>query len=86
MECKTRQFGSLVANIYDFSEVGDELPSHQHDDSNTHISIVSRGSFCVFGGTWEITAKTGDVLDWKPLQEHGFIALEAGSRLVNITK
>lgn len=86
VEPTDKQWGGLKARIYDFPAPGDELPKHTHDETTTHVSFVLRGSFRVFGGTWEITAKAGDILDWKPHQEHGFVALKAGSRLVNITK
>lgn len=79
-------YGKLVGTIYDFENVGDELERHVHGPSDVHISIVARGSFLAFGDGWERELKTGAVADWEPGIYHGFRALEAKSRLVNIIK
>lgn len=80
------KFGKLSGGIYDAPEVDDILPMHSHDESTVHITIIARGSFKVHGKGWEMTAKAGDVLDWKPNQAHELIALEPNSRFVNIVK
>jgi quercetin dioxygenase-like cupin family protein len=59
---------------------------HSHDDSTIYITIVSRGSFRVHGGGWEMISKAGDVIDWKVGQAHELISLEPNSRIVNILK
>ncbi len=79
-------FGKLSGTIYDFSNIGDELPLHTHGPDDVHISIVARGSFLVFGKGWEREVAAGAVLDWEPGVYHGFRAVEPGSRLVNIVK
>ena len=78
-------FRSKVA-VYDFPEAGDELPLHNHDETTVHITIVQRGSFDVFGPSWELKADAfnNSVLDWQPGQPHGFKALEPNSRIINI--
>lgn len=78
--------GKLSGIVYDFSEVNDELPAHTHPVETGHISIVGRGSFKAHGDGWELTLTSGNVVDWPDNQAHGFIALEPGSRLVNIVK
>lgn len=80
--------GKLTGVIYDFPEVGDELPLHVHGENDIHISIVARGRIKAFGpdGAWETEASAGAVLDWQVGQYHGFIALEPNTRLVNIHK
>ncbi len=78
--------GKLYCTIYDFDEAGDTLPLHVHDETNNHITVISRGSFRAFGNEWEVVVKAGDFLDWKPHDPHGFEALEPRSRLVNIVK
>lgn len=85
---KTFALGKLTGIIYDFPEVGDELPLHVHNEQDIHISIVARGKLKAFGpdGTWEMEASAGAVLDWEVGQWHGFIALEPNTRLVNIHK
>jgi quercetin dioxygenase-like cupin family protein len=79
-------YGKLNGTIYDAVDVNDTLEMHTHDESSVHITIVARGSFRVHGTGWEMVAKAGDVLDWKPGQAHEFIALEPNSRFVNIVK
>ena len=79
-------FGNLVGAIYDFSEANDVLPMHTHDDTTAHITIVSKGSFKAHGIGWEKTLVSGNVVDFPAYQSHEFIALEPGSRLVNIVK
>ena len=78
--------GKLTGTIFDFPEVGDELPLHVHDETSIHISIVARGRIKAFGSGWETEASAGAVLDWDVGQWHGFIALEPNTRLVNIHK
>jgi quercetin dioxygenase-like cupin family protein len=86
MHSQTKQFGKLTSVIFDFPEVDDVLPMHDHDESTVHITIVARGSFKAHGDGWEMTAKAGDVIDWKVGQRHELIALEPNSRFVNIVK
>jgi quercetin dioxygenase-like cupin family protein len=86
MQAKLVTFGKLNGTIYDAVAVGDVLPMHDHDESTVHITIVARGSFRAHGDGWEMTAKAGDVIDWKVGQAHELIALEPNSRFVNIIK
>ena len=79
-------FGKLNGSIYDAAAAGDILPMHEHDEHTIHITIVARGSFKAHGDGWEMTAKAGDVIDWKVGQRHELIALEPNSRFVNIVK
>jgi quercetin dioxygenase-like cupin family protein len=79
-------FGKLTGTIYDFPEVGDELPRHTHGEQDVHISIVARGKLLAFGDGWEREISSGAILDWEPGIYHGFRAIEANSRLVNIIK
>jgi quercetin dioxygenase-like cupin family protein len=86
MILKPITYGKLNGAIYDAVEVNDVLEMHTHGEADVHITIVARGSFRVHGDGWEMVAKAGDVLDWKPGQAHEFIALEPNSRFVNIVK
>ena len=79
-------FGSVIANVFDFPEVGDTLPMHNPGEDTVHITIVSRGTIRIFGDGWEIIAKAGDIIDWEPGKRHEFVALEPNSRCVNIPK
>lgn len=79
-------YGKLTGTIYDFPEVGDELPRHTHGTDDVHITIVARGRLLAFGDGWEREVASGAILDWEPGIYHGFKALEPNSRLVNIIK
>lgn len=83
---KPHSLGKLGVTIMDFEEAGDVLPLHLHDESNNHITVVGRGSFRAHGPGWERILKPGDVVDWPANQPHEFVALEPGSRIVNIVK
>lgn len=80
------KFGDLDVKIYDFDVIGDVLPMHTHDDYTVHITIVARGFIKAHGNGWETEAKAGQILDFKPGQEHEFIALEDNTRIINIVK
>jgi len=86
MELSAISFGKLNGTRYDFPLAGDTLPMHTHGETDTHISIVSKGSFRAHGDGWELTLVAGNVVDWPAHQAHEFIALEPNSRLVNIIK
>jgi len=86
MQIKPINFGIINGTVYDFPEVDDVLPMHTHTDADVHISIVAKGSFRAHGDGWERTLVCGTVVDWPAHYSHEFVALEAGSRLVNIRK
>jgi len=86
LEAKPFALGKLTGTIYDFPETGDVLPLPTHGEADVHISIVARGAFTARGTGWQRAVKAGDVLDWKPNEEHEFVATEPNSRLVNIVK
>ena len=86
MKHELHKFGKIYTNVYDFPEIEDILPMHNHTADDVHISIIARGSFRVHGDGWEMISKAGDVVDWEPGKAHEFIALEANSRLINIPK
>ena len=86
MASKPAIYGKINGTIYDFPEVGDVLPMHNHTEENVHISIVARGSFRAYGDGWHHTLGCGDIVDWPANQPHEFSALEPNSRLVNIIK
>jgi quercetin dioxygenase-like cupin family protein len=86
MTVKQHKFGKIITGVYDFPEVDDVLPMHNHMEEDVHISIVARGSFRIHGDGWEMISKAGDVVDWEPGKAHEFIAVEPNSRLINIPK
>lgn len=70
---------------YHFTEVGDVLELHQHKFS--HQTKVIAGSFKVLGrhGNGLVLTPESDALLVPSGIEHGYEALEAGSRLLNIS-
>jgi len=86
MKQTPHQFGKMVATIFDFDHAGDMLPMHNHTEADVHITIVSKGSFRAHGDGWEMILKPGQIVDWDAGQAHELIALEPGSRFVNIVK
>ena len=80
--------GKLQMTVYHYEQPGDELQVHTHTVENNHITIIGQGSFRVTGaaairGT---ILKPGTVVDWPAGQEHGFVALEPNSRMIQIQK
>jgi quercetin dioxygenase-like cupin family protein len=86
MTVKQHKFGKIFTAVYDFPEIDDVLPMHNHTEVDVHFSIVARGSFRIHGDGWEIISKAGDIVDWEAGKAHEFIALEPNSRLINIPK
>lgn len=82
----SHEFGNLQVIIFDFPNVDDALPMHNHKSGGAHISIVARGSFIAKGMGWETNMPLGAVVDWDENQWHEFIAAEPNSRLVNVVK
>lgn len=76
--------GRLHGTVYEFTKVGAELPSHQHDASSVHITVVVMGSVKSQGDGWEVILKAGDIVAFKENQMHNLIGLEVGSRVINI--
>ena len=86
LQFKPFNLGTVGCSLYDFPEVGDELEMHTHTEKDIHFSVIARGKLLVFGPDWEKEVESGTILDWEPGQWHGFRALEANSRLLNIVK
>ena len=60
--------GKLDGVIYDFENVGDELPRHNHGVNDIHISIVARGKIKAFGDDWETEASSVADRDWETIE------------------
>lgn len=88
-DVRTVILGDLQVAIFDFAKAGDVFPVHTHaDERNNHISIVARGEIVCQGapGIEGRVLKPGEVVDWPLAQAHGFTAVVANTRLVNIQK
>lgn len=84
MSLKIRSL-TQTANVYTFEKSGDVLEMHRHPRAQAHYMIVVRGRVHVRipdgqAGTYD----AGTVID--PGLEHEVIAVDDGSRIVNITK
>jgi quercetin dioxygenase-like cupin family protein len=81
--------GIIGGTIFTFENVGDELPLHQHSDSDNHLTIVAFGKVECFGNPDDpvvlMEAKEGGaIFSFKPDQPHGFRALSPGATIVNL--
>lgn len=83
---KGLDLGDIKGIIYDFENVGDILPKHNHTEDNVHITIVARGKVKVYSHDWEIEATPGQILDFRPNEPHEIMALENNTRIFNIIK
>jgi len=78
--------GRLSGVVMSF-DAGDVLDMHKHGAADVHITIVARGRFRVHGPEiGDRVFAAGAVIDWAVGVEHEFIALDDGSRIVNIVK
>jgi len=80
------KLGDLKGTIYDFEVVGDVLPKHVHTEENVHITIVARGRIKAYSHDWEKEASAGQIVDFRAGEPHEIIALEDGTRIINIVK
>jgi len=80
------EFGKLKGTVYDFSQIGDIVPMHTHDKATAHITIVAKGKMQISINGVMQEYESGKVVDFPDNQEHEFVALEPGSRIVNIQK
>ena len=80
------KLGDLKGTIYDFEVAGDILPKHVHTEENVHITIVARGKIKAYSHDWEREAVAGQILDFRAGEPHEIIALEDGTRIINIVK
>lgn len=78
--------GDIIGAIYDFASSGDILPKHNHTESTVHITIVARGRIKAYSHDWETEATAGQVLNFRAGEPHELMALEDGTRIINIVK
>jgi quercetin dioxygenase-like cupin family protein len=81
---QVKKLGSLVMAIFEFPEVGDLIPLHQHREGTSHIMVVSKGQFIVRGGEWEKIVSPGEILIFEPEQPHEIVASAPNGKIVNI--
>jgi len=83
---KQADFGGLKVVIHDLQVAGDVLPLHVHDCSSVHITVVARGRIKAFSHDWEKEASAGVVLNFREGEPHEIVALEDGTRIVNVLR
>lgn len=84
---KPETIGILVSMLYTYEKAGDELPVHVHDEAGNHLTYISAGSFRCIGNP-RIEGKVltkGMLVSWPVGEPHGFVALEDGSLMRQIT-
>ncbi len=86
-------YDSLHIVQFDFPEIGDILPLHDHTEENIHVTIVSRGKVRINGApnidgtpSWSIEAIAGQTVDLQPYNPHELIGLEPNTRVHNVQK
>lgn len=84
------QSGSLVGKVYVFDLKDDVLPEHYHPKGMGHITFVIKGSIRIEGrklvSPWAREGRAGDFFDLPDDQWHEIIALEDGTKILNIDK
>ena len=83
---KPLAWGDLRGTIYDFTKAGDILPKHVHDENDVHIAIVGKGRIRAYSHDWSAEYEGGQIIDFRPGEPHELMALEGGTRIVNIIK
>jgi len=86
LSSKSADFGGLRVIIHDLAAVGDTLPLHVHGIANVHITVVARGRIKAFSHDWEKEASAGAVLNFREGEPHEIVALEDGTRIVNVLR
>ena len=81
-----KNFGNIRGVIYDFLKSGDILPKHNHNEEDSHITIVARGKIKAYSHDWETEYECGKFIDFPAGQPHEIMALEDNTRIVNIIK
>jgi quercetin dioxygenase-like cupin family protein len=72
--------------IYDFAAAGDILPMHVHDAATAHVTLIQRGSVIVRTPDKSETFSAPDILATHPGEPHEFEAVEAWTRVTNVTR
>lgn len=86
LSSKPINHGDLRGSVYDFTDSGDVLAKHNHDENTVHITIVARGKIKAYSHDWSVEAEAGKILDFRPHEPHEIMALEPNTRIVNIQK
>jgi hypothetical protein len=83
---KPFRFGDIKGSIYDFEKINDILPSHGHNDTTAHITIVAKGEVRVITPVLDQVFQSGALIDLPSFQMHEIIATQDNSRIINIIK
>jgi hypothetical protein len=82
--------GKLWGHVFMFDKAGDIFPTHEHNEEDIHITVVAFGGIRVIAGKCEglelRAIPGGMILNWKPHEPHGFVALEDGTTIINLLK
>lgn len=86
MQTTEFKFVDVAGAIHDFQSAGEVLPKHTHAENDAHITIVARGRIKAYSHDWEKEAIAGQIIDFRPGEPHELMALEDGTRVINIVK
>lgn len=86
LSVKSWTAGRLQWATYDFTEVGDSIPRHSHTEVDNHITAVQLGAVFVHGDGWALVVAAGSTVDWPVGTPHEIVAMEPGTRIMNIIK
>lgn len=63
----------------------DEIPVHMHPSGEAHITIIRRGKVLIVRPNEpDEVLRPGSMKLFKPMELHGYVALEAMSKITNI--
>ena len=79
------EIGRLRGVTIFFEEAMDELPVHSHPEGLAHITMVRRGKVMIVRPNQpDEIIHPGTLKLFKPHELHGYVALEAKSKITNI--
>lgn len=76
--------GKVFGIKYIFDLVGDGLPYHIHKSDTAHNVVMMRGSVKVVFDHHTVYLREGDVFDFDGSLNHGIIAMEPDSCILNL--
>ena len=77
--------GNIFGIKYNFDNVGDGIPEHQHDSTHAHNMVATRGAVEIYFPTTKTTINlvAGETFDFDWTQPHGIKAIEDNSSIIN---
>jgi hypothetical protein len=67
-----------IGTLYVFQKEGHSLPTHYHDESTTHYSIIITGEYNISRDEKLSIGYPGDILNFKANEKHSITAITPG--------